>query len=148
MQFTSLHIIASCGMFTFSMLYFVALAYQLIHLHLHLSRSLVDRWGATDDLAISSPIPVASQPSSWRRPASCQFIPGCCPPMSFSVCLFFSLLALGPAGWSWQALYILLRARTISVCVALLWSGGLRGAQWLAEFYLAPFRWRCRGDAE
>ena len=28
-------------------------------------------------------IPLASQPSSWRRPASCQSIPGCCPPISF-----------------------------------------------------------------
>ena len=28
-------------------------------------------------------IPLASQPSSWRRPASCQSIPGCCPLISF-----------------------------------------------------------------
>ena len=62
--------------------------------------------------------PIASQPSSWRRPASCLSIPGCCPSISFSVCLSFSLLALCPAGLSWQALKILLRARTISICVA------------------------------
>ena len=54
-------------------------------------------------------IPLASQPSSWRRPVSCPSIPGCCLPISFSVCLVFSLLALCPAGLSWQALKILLR---------------------------------------
>ena len=48
----------------------------------------------------ASSIPLASRPSSWRRPASCQSIPGCCPPISFSFCLFFSLLALCPAGLS------------------------------------------------
>ena len=82
------------------------------------SRSLVDRWGTTDYLATSSLHPLASQSSSWWRPASCQSIPGCCPPISSSVCLFFSLLVLCPAGLFWQALQILLRARTISVCVA------------------------------
>ena len=39
-------------------------------------------------------IPLASQPFSWWRPASCQSILGCCPPISFSVCLAFSLLVL------------------------------------------------------
>ena len=88
-------------------------------------------------------IPLASQPSSWRRQVSWPSIPGCCPPISFSVCLVFSLLALCPAGLSWQALKILLCARTISVRVVLLWSRGLRGVQWLAEFCFAPLRWRC-----
>ena len=88
-------------------------------------------------------IPLASQSSSWRRPVSCQFIPGRCPPISFSVCLVFSLLALCPAGLSWQALKILLCARTISICVVLLWSRGLRVAQLLAEFCFAPLCLRC-----
>ena len=83
-------------------------------------------------------IPLASQPSSWRRPVSCPSIP-----ISFSVCLVFSLLALCPAGLSWQVLKILLRARTTSVCVVLLLSRGLRWAQWLAEFCFAHLRWRC-----
>ena len=48
-------------------------------------------------------IPLASQPSSWRLPASCQSIPECCPHISFSACLFFSLLAACPAGFSCQA---------------------------------------------
>ena len=73
---------------------------------------------------------------------SCPSIPWCCPPISFSVCLVFSLLALCAAGLSWQALKILLCASTISTCVVLLWSRGLRGAQWLAEFCFAPLRWR------
>ena len=87
-------------------------------------------------------MPLTSQLFSWRRTASCPSILGCCPPISSSVCLFFSLLALCPAGLSWQVLQILLHARTISVCVSLLWSRRLRGAQWLAEFCFAPLRWR------
>ena len=73
-----------------------------IHLHLHQSRSLVERWGATDDLQPAPSIPFACQPSSWRRPASCQSIPGR-PPISSSASLFFSLHALCPAGLFWQA---------------------------------------------
>ena len=39
-------------------------------------------------------IPLASQPSSWRRPVSYPSIPGCCPPISFSVCLVFYRIVL------------------------------------------------------
>ena len=112
----------------------VCLAYPVV---------LVDRWGATDNVQPAASIRLASPSSSWRRPVSCPSIPGCCPPISFSVCLFFALLALCPAGLSWQALKILLCARTISVCVFLLWSRRLRGAQWLAKFCFAPLRLRC-----
>ena len=83
---------------------------------------LVDRWSATDDLATS--IPLVSPLSSWRRPVSSPSIPGCCLPISFSVCLVFSLLGLCLAWLSWQALMILLCARTISVYVVWLWSWG------------------------
>ena len=110
-------------------------------LHLRLSRSLSGPPQMTWQPAPS--IPLASQPSSWRRPVLCPSIPGCCPPISFSVCLVFSLLVLCPAGLSWQALKILLCARTILVCIVLLWSRGLPRARWLAEFCFAPLRWRC-----
>ena len=58
-----------------------------LHHHLYLSRSLVDRWGVTYDQATGSlhfsHLPLTSQPSSWRRPMSCQSIPGCCLPIYF-----------------------------------------------------------------
>ena len=119
--------------------------HRSLELHLHFTYPVV--WwtiGAPHmTLQPAHSIPLASQPFSWRRTASCPSILRCYPPISSSVCLFFSLLALCPAGLSWQALYILLRARTISVCVSLLWSRGLRGVQWLAEFCFQPRRWRC-----
>ena len=107
--------------------------------------ALVDRWGATNDLATSSLHSSRLSVFLMAAPSVMPVysIPGCCPPISFSVCFFFALLALCPAGLSWQALKILLCTRTISVCVALLWSRGLRVAQWLAEFCFAPLRWRC-----
>ena len=69
---------------------------------------LLDRWGATDDLATSSLH--SSRLSAFLVAALSVMpsIPGCCHPISFSVCLFFALLALCPAGLSWQALKSLL----------------------------------------
>ena len=88
-------------------------------------------------------IPLASQPSSWRRPSSCQSIPVC-----WSSHLFFCLpLLLPPCTVPWRIVLAspvdLVTYPTISVCVSLLRSRGLRGAQWLAEFCFAPLRWRC-----
>ena len=76
--------------------------HKYIFLHpLHLSRSLVDRWGATDDLATSSL-------HSSRLSAFLMAAPSVMPDHSgmLSSHLFFCLplLALCPAGLSWQAL--------------------------------------------
>ena len=117
---------------------FAVLCSSVRYLQLHLSRSLVDRWGATDDLATSSLH--SSRLSAFLMAAASVMLVHS---GMLSTHLFFCLPLLllpSPAGLSWQALKILLRARTISVCVVLLWSIGLRGAQWLAEFCFAPFR--------
>ena len=63
--------------------------------------------GATQMIWQPAPsMPLASQLFSWWRTASCPSILGCCPPVSSSVCLFFSLLALCPACLSWQVLQV------------------------------------------
>ena len=83
------------------------------NLHLHLFRSLVDGWCTTDDLATSS---LHSSRFSAFLMAVYVVMPvhsGMLSSHLFSVCLFFSLLALCPAGLSWQAMYILLHARPI-----------------------------------
>ena len=86
---------------------------------LHLSLSLVDRWGTKDDRATT--VLHSSLFSAFRR-ASPNFklilsIPLRCLPISFSVCLSFSLLVQCPVGSSLQVLLILFCAHTISVCV-------------------------------
>ena len=81
--------------------------------HLHLFLSLVDRWGATNDLATSYLHPFRLPRGGAQRHAS-PFRHVVLPSL-FSVCLSFSLLVMCPAGLSWQVLKILLRGRTQNV---------------------------------
>ena len=88
---------------------------------LHLSLSLVDRWGTRDDWATTF---LHSSLFSAFRSASPNFKPVHSVTLSshlFFVYLSFSLLVQCPVGSSLQVLLILLCAHTISVCVSSQW---------------------------
>ena len=61
----------------------------------------------------------------------------CCLPIVSSVCLFISLLELFPVGQSWPVLMIVWRARTTSVCIFSLKSGGLHTSRWHFRFWIS-----------
>ena len=108
----------------------------------HLSRSLVDRWNATDDLATS--FLHSSRRSAFlvAAPSVMHIQSGCCLPISFFCLPLLLLPCTVPCMIVLASPVDLVICCTVSVCAALLWSRGLRGAQWLAEFCFAPLPWR------
>ena len=74
---------------------------------------------------VFSIFPCSPLPSgTWRTPGLS--IPWCCLPTSCSVCLVFFPLSLRLARWFWPDLMNGRRVHTVSICVSLRWSGGLR----------------------
>ena len=74
------------------------------------------------------------RPFEGLHPTLILSTPLCCLPISFSVCLSFSLLVQCPVGSSLQVLLILFCAHTISVFVSSQWWEDLHRAQWLVWF--------------
>ena len=74
------------------------------------------------------------RPFEGLHPTAILSTPLCCLPISFSVCLSFSLLVQCPVGSSLQVLLILFCAHTISVFVSSQWWEDLHRAQWLVWF--------------
>ena len=68
-------------------------------------------------------------------------IPWCCLLASSFVCLFFFSLSLCLARWFWPDLMNRRLVHTSSVCVSLLWSGGLRVVWLPAGSWLRLSRW-------
>ena len=95
---------------------------DIFTLHLHLSRSLADRWCTTGDFTTkflrSSRLTASAVWYSIQGKSSLW-----CLPIVFSVCLFVSLFVLFPVGQSWPIQTIVWRARTTSACVFSLKSG-------------------------
>ena len=87
----------------------------------------------------TSSIPPCPRPLSGPHPVSGLSILGCCPPISFSVCLSLSVPALCLVRLSCQALLTLLHVHTTSVWGFALWSGGHQKARWIADFFSSYF---------